>query len=611
MLADCPNMQRDVDHHESLASSLRSLRNESTRSQSDLEHLKARNAELRRQLSIAESSQRAAQASAKRAEAAARALREEVTKAKRIVEQVRTQCANDLRKRDVQLSRLKSHLDTRGQQRGANRAAGGGLVITITPGKTGVANSRDDETALPSVEDEQYSLSQETTEFLTQLSQGLSDENDQLISLIRSTLSTLKQLQGLPHNQPDRLRHHSSRPGSSTSALSLGDGEELVHVSDVSCETLSNDLENVLSSLSDLLTNPSFAPIEEVHIREKEIQRLREGWEKMEGRWQEAMAMMQGWRKRLINGGDTIRLDELKRGLCLAEGLDTLSRRPFALQDRSANAGPGDVAEFEDEEVSGEYPQDEPDVNDLPRIEDDLYTSGERPLFEVDSNANSARPIFGTDVDIEPGTVSLSNKDLGLREADMNIPTRSPQVHDQLSHLNLSDSENTSPKPRSKAVVSTNSRESVTKSKSLTASRAASKKSVTKPASTRLPARKAPVPKARTNTQQRQSLAPERSLSVSQKLQLAEREAHRKSSSPLNLNEDPPGSESPLDFKTNKDDDMENADGVESGQASRVGSLRDPRNSKSPVKRAKIAGRPRRRKSTLLPEELEGLMMGR
>ena len=85
-----------------------------------------------------------------------------------------------------------------------------------------------------------------------------------------------------------------------------------------SYEELATNTDEVLEHLRGLLTNPSFVPLEEVEVREDEIIRLREGWEKMTARWKEAVAMMDGWRKRMVDSGDTINLDDLTRGMNLA-----------------------------------------------------------------------------------------------------------------------------------------------------------------------------------------------------------------------------------------------------------------------------------------------------
>lgn len=377
---------RDQDHTESLAHTLHTLRSDSSALTSQVSRLKSENADLTRQLSLSQAAARAAQVAAHTADAAARTLREEVARVKTVLAQVRTQCANDVRKRDVQIQKLKGHLEAR--QRGGNKNGAVGASITIVPGMTGRANvgsdGRGSANSVPSLEDTEYSLRQESTEFLTQLSQSLSDENDALISLVRGALGTLKELQGLPHNRMEQARYggsHVSSKGRYGRPDEAG-AEQMVQSVAVSYQSLSVDLEGVLQSLTDLLTNPSFAPVEEVHIREEEIQRLKEGWEKMESRWTEAVVMMQGWQKRMLSGGDTVNLDELKQGLVLGEGLDSPSRRNLLSPTEGGERGElvdsprADEAGLE--ELSGE--ENAADVDDLPEFEEDLEEV-EAPIF--------------------------------------------------------------------------------------------------------------------------------------------------------------------------------------------------------------------------------------
>jgi hypothetical protein len=235
---------------------------------------------------------------------------------KTMLNQVRTQCANDIRKRDVQIQRLKSHLTT--QQRGT-RPPLTNTTITVTAPFQGTAAGTSGDGSNVSVDDPSYSLTQETTEFLTRLSQNLSDENDNLIGLVRSTLTTLRSVQGLsataqaqPHDDGA-----AETEGASDGTSDITD-THLVQVLPTSYETLASDMDEVLEHLRTLLSNPSFVPLEEVEMREEEIIRLREGWEKMEGRWREAVKMMDGWRKRMASGGKAVNLDELKLGLSLS-----------------------------------------------------------------------------------------------------------------------------------------------------------------------------------------------------------------------------------------------------------------------------------------------------
>ena len=184
-----------------------------------------------------------------------------------------------------------------------------------------------------SVDDPAYSLQQETTEFLTQLSQGLSDENDGLIALVRHTLTTLRELQGISselEHAGDRESDHRDGAASQSDVNNEGNGDnvsgqEMMQVLPSSVDTLSQDMDRLLDNLGSLLTSPNFIPIEEVTTRDEELARLRHGWEKMETRWREAIIMMDGWRRRMLSGGDTVNLEELKIGLKLGDGLDGIS----------------------------------------------------------------------------------------------------------------------------------------------------------------------------------------------------------------------------------------------------------------------------------------------
>jgi hypothetical protein len=141
-------------------------------------------------------------------------------------------------------------------------------------------------------------LMMETNEFLTELARGLSEENENMSALLRRTVETLRTLSGCEKEE----------------------GQEGVMVVQMESgyENLAAEMDFVIEHLRNLLTNPSFVPLEEVEVREEEIIRLREGWEKMEARWREAVQMMDGWRKRMARSGQTVNLEELKMGLRLS-----------------------------------------------------------------------------------------------------------------------------------------------------------------------------------------------------------------------------------------------------------------------------------------------------
>jgi hypothetical protein len=229
----------------------------------------------------------------KSAEQAQRGLKEEMAKMRVLVQQTRKECAVEVRKRERVVEGLKKHVGD-GRVRGGGKMAGVREVV-IVPGVGAEANPAASSGSV-SVGEEGYDLRSETNEFLTELARGLSEENEHLASLARRTVDTLKTLSGLEKESQ----------------------ENNMVVIENSYENLSQETEAVLEHVRNLLTNPSFVPLEEVEMREEEIIRLREGWERMESRWREAVQMMDGWRKRMARSGQTVNLEELKMGLMLS-----------------------------------------------------------------------------------------------------------------------------------------------------------------------------------------------------------------------------------------------------------------------------------------------------
>lgn len=270
------------------------LRNASVRQTQTITKLEGRGTDLERQLALKSVSEKTAITSLKTAEAKNKALKEDMLRLKATVGQIRAQCANDVRKKEIELKRLQKYLEAKRGREGSVQIG----VTVINPGITlssfgGGHGSR---------HHAQTTLVDDTTEYLTQLAREFSIENEALRSLAQSTTSTLQQLQGIPE---PITPEHDSYNGSISQSITT------------SHEDLAADLNEILNQLKILLTNPSFVPLEEVEIREDEIVRLREGWEKMEARWREALSLMNSWRQRMMETGDVINLDDLRKGIVL------------------------------------------------------------------------------------------------------------------------------------------------------------------------------------------------------------------------------------------------------------------------------------------------------
>ncbi|PYH49673.1 uncharacterized protein BP01DRAFT_309552 [Aspergillus saccharolyticus JOP 1030-1] len=319
---------REAEHRESLATTIRTLRAEEAQKSGELDKFKAKTSELTRSLALAEAQERSLKANISGAEATIRGLKDQVQRMRTTIQQVRAQCANDIRKRDTEMQKLKMHLAER--QRGRRD----GLTVTtinINPA-TGLRPRPRSIAGGEGLSDPGYSLKQETNDFLTELCQNLSDENDTLINLARNTVETLKDLQGLSCAEEEE--------GCPSGTISMG-ATRLSHGSvtslPASCDELSTQMDRVLDHLRTLLTNPSFVPLEEVEVRDEEIKRLREGWEKMESRWSQALTMMDGWHKRIADGGHSVQAEELRRGMDLNFRLDLAQRQEENDGDQDAN----------------------------------------------------------------------------------------------------------------------------------------------------------------------------------------------------------------------------------------------------------------------------------
>lgn len=354
------------------------------------------------------------------AEASIRGFKEQIQRMKSTVHQVRAQCANDIRKRDLEMQKLKSHLADR--QRGKRE----GLSVTtinINPAadKTRLMASGGDR-----INDPGYSLKQETTDFLTQLCQNLSDENDTLIELARNTVHTLKDLQGLP--QAEATGESDKPPMAASVAQKSGPVTALPS----SCEELSVHMEAVLDHLRTLLTNPSFVPLEEVEVRDEEIKRLREGWVKMESRWRQAVTLMGGWQQRLTHGGDSIQAEELRRGMNL--DLSINSGEDVSMQSEESNSIPT-ILEDQDEEDNNSdadqkapesdvsNPQTRPKIRKVPGRTD-------RALRERSDNPMSKRPrkvSFTPGLQGSPAVENIGDENLNNKASRTEAVNRKPQ----------------------------------------------------------------------------------------------------------------------------------------------------------------------------------------
>ena len=272
------------------------------------ERLQSRREELKRSLSAAEAQERTLKVTARKAEAGAKELKDQMQRMKSTLDQVRAKCQSDVRKRDIELEKLRNHLVS--LQRGKRDGTGLNL-ISIAP------HLRETK-PVPDTDSAEYSLEQETNGFLASFVKSLNADLEALTGehrwlnyLIRRTKQELEEMMGGGSEEGSELglavsRHKILPPNCSTTP---------------DYEKLAADMTELLQHCASILNNPSYVSIEEVEIRESEIIKLREGWEKMAERLREALSMMDTWRTRMLESGEAVNIEELGLGMDLGKSI--------------------------------------------------------------------------------------------------------------------------------------------------------------------------------------------------------------------------------------------------------------------------------------------------
>ena len=434
---------REAEQRENLVSNIRSLRGEESQRVLDLQRAQDKNAELSRELTSAEAHQRAMKAAVKRAELQAKELKEQMLKMKSTLDQVRAKCVSDVRKRDVELEKLKGHLAS--MHRGKREASG--MKINHLNPQTFMSKDNRGEQDVNTTE---WSLEKETNDFLAALVNETSTENVSLRNIVTESMDALKELTGLGQTSATGVEVDPiGIPGQYRPSRQQTDEVDAI----IPCERLASQMSAILEHCRTILKDPSFVPIEEVQIREEEIIKLRIGWEKMANRWKEAVAMMDNWRKRMLQGKEAIDVNELShleygRSVAVMPNgepvLDQENELSAILYDHSRIS----VKDEDEADAASDAQvdhQDSPDVRPVDEDESQLDIPPEpspkrlaasparrgiklprptRPLNEVDDSARqntASRP--GLSYSTDSGIGSLD----GIVDEDENMPTR-PQT---------------------------------------------------------------------------------------------------------------------------------------------------------------------------------------
>lgn len=337
----------------------------------------------------------------KAAEATIQRLKEEAARTKVLVAQTRAACANEVRKRDRQIDGLKKAVTEAGRARGASKSPG---ITTITV--VGDIGCEGEATTNGGAVGEGYDLRSETNSFLAELAKSLSEENESIMSLIRKTKEQLEEMSGWDSGVDTTANQD---------ALALP----------ASCAEMSAEIESILQHLRTILTNPSFVPIEEVVVREHEIHRLRDGWEKMETRWQEAVHLIDGWRRRMQVNGRPVNVEELKMGLRLSP----VRVRNVAETTHGLDLRLSAVSEDAREHAAMQSPcPGAVRMIPTPELEEAELSDSESSIFEDDVDVD--------DLDVEEPNVEILHQSFMLPSSPLPVPPHLSPLRDSNTAAN-------------------------------------------------------------------------------------------------------------------------------------------------------------------------------
>src|ERR1700733_2270357 len=143
----------------------------------------------------------------RKAQAQVRELKEQMLKMKSTLDQVRAKCISDVRKRDIELEKLKAHLT--GLQRGRREMSGMKVnTLNLQPAMIGARELRGGQ----DVNSADWSLEKETNDFLAALVNETSTENVSLRNIVGDAMAELKHLTGLDQ-EPQQTVHEDEEDG--------------------------------------------------------------------------------------------------------------------------------------------------------------------------------------------------------------------------------------------------------------------------------------------------------------------------------------------------------------------------------------------------------------
>ncbi|KAK9248698.1 Afadin and alpha-actinin-binding-domain-containing protein [Lipomyces tetrasporus] len=205
-----------------------------------------------------------------------RNLQEDIARQKSMLQQIRAQDANERRKRDQHILRMKEKAGFEIRRTKSTSSATGKLNNSSWSSERYMSASQSIRKSFSEHPDSGSLFWEQTATIIPDVIQELTEENARLISLIRETALTLNVFTG-------------------EKSVNDEDFDSVLQYMPSSFTELSIEINNSLEALREILHEPKYVSIEEVHHREQEIERLKKQLDSMTSNWKDAIETMDEW----------------------------------------------------------------------------------------------------------------------------------------------------------------------------------------------------------------------------------------------------------------------------------------------------------------------------
>ncbi|KAK9346494.1 hypothetical protein V1522DRAFT_391654 [Lipomyces starkeyi] len=204
-----------------------------------------------------------------------RNLQDDIARQKSLLQQIRAQDANERRKRDQQILRMKEKAGFEIRRAKSISTITGKFNNSSWSSERYMASSQSMRT-FSEHPDSGSLFREQASNIIPNVMQELTHENARLIALIRETSLTLNVFTG-------------------EKSVNNEEFDNVLQYLPSTFPELSIEINNSLEALREILHEPKYISIEEVHHREQEIERLKKQLDSMTTNWKDAIQTMDEW----------------------------------------------------------------------------------------------------------------------------------------------------------------------------------------------------------------------------------------------------------------------------------------------------------------------------